>query len=49
MNDALQTVAYQAAAAAVERHFPREEDGEGEEGYEPEEGGADHNPNELPT
>lgn len=49
-DDALRTVAYQAATSAVERHFPRQEDGEGGEGYgAEEEGGADHGPDELPN
>ncbi len=40
-EDALRTVAYQAATSAVERHFPHMEDGEGDGGYELEEGESD--------
>lgn len=43
-DDALRTVAYQAATKAVERHFPRIEDGEEAEDYQPDDGESDHVP-----
>lgn len=48
-DDALRTVAYQAATAAVERHFPQVDDGEDGEDYHPEEGDADRGPDESPN